>query len=470
MTGISTQDGQAELPSPNSTRSYWLRHPSEKLLGHRTTEKLPLTADVVVVGSGITGAFAARELVAGGRSVLMLEAREACWGATGRNGGHCQPGVWNTSPSIARFELATFHLIRDLVAEHDIACDWQIVGGVHAFFNQQLLDAAKARIERLKRHPDLRDKAALVVDRRDLADRLRVPEALGAVFQPNAAKCWPYKLVAWVLERLLDDDGGQLAFNLQTNTPVTHLQKVGASWIVHTPRGQLAARQVLLASNGYTSFLLPRMTGLIVPVRGQICALRPPQGAELLPHSHVWLASGSDHYLVDRGDKGVHGDADLNYGPLILGGARFAAPGGEEGVSRDDSINPRISRALRRGLHHAVKLLPGAGSDPEELEASSEWTGIMGYSRDNQPWVGRVPCSLSGAEDGDDGLWISAGYTGHGMPRAARCGIAVAEQMMGKEGGVEVPIEWLVTDERAEEARTMALPRTVEDGIARIPL
>jgi glycine/D-amino acid oxidase-like deaminating enzyme len=54
--------------------------------------------DVVVVGSGIVGAFAAWRLLqdaqdnglSGARSnvqnVLMLEAREACWGATGRVG------------------------------------------------------------------------------------------------------------------------------------------------------------------------------------------------------------------------------------------------------------------------------------------------------------------------------------------------------------------------------------------------
>lgn len=86
MTGVSLQDGhgQAELPTPNSTHSYWHRDPSKKLLGHRTTKDLPPTADVVVIGSGITGTFAARELVAGGKGVAMLEAREACWGATGR--------------------------------------------------------------------------------------------------------------------------------------------------------------------------------------------------------------------------------------------------------------------------------------------------------------------------------------------------------------------------------------------------
>ena len=84
MTVAKLQPGQADLPNKDSTRSYWHKEPSRVLLGHRTTPELPPQADVIVVGSGITGAFAARELVGGGRRVLMLEAREACWGATGR--------------------------------------------------------------------------------------------------------------------------------------------------------------------------------------------------------------------------------------------------------------------------------------------------------------------------------------------------------------------------------------------------
>jgi tRNA A37 threonylcarbamoyladenosine dehydratase len=78
-------EGQAELPSVESTNSYWHKEPSEKLLGYRSTAELPSTAEVVVVGSGITGTFAARELIKGGcKNVVLLEAREACWGATGR--------------------------------------------------------------------------------------------------------------------------------------------------------------------------------------------------------------------------------------------------------------------------------------------------------------------------------------------------------------------------------------------------
>jgi heterodisulfide reductase subunit A-like polyferredoxin len=58
--------------------------PSAKLIGHRTSNELPPSTDVVVIGSGITGVFAAQELVDARRRVLMVEAREACWGATGR--------------------------------------------------------------------------------------------------------------------------------------------------------------------------------------------------------------------------------------------------------------------------------------------------------------------------------------------------------------------------------------------------
>lgn len=84
MTGITLQDGQASLPSRNSTSSYWHKDPSPVLLGHRTTPDLPRETDVVIIGSGITGAFVARKLVGGGKGVVMLESREACWGATGR--------------------------------------------------------------------------------------------------------------------------------------------------------------------------------------------------------------------------------------------------------------------------------------------------------------------------------------------------------------------------------------------------
>lgn len=86
MTQTDLFPGQSGLPVDNPTESYWHKEPSEKLLGHRTTEQVPRTADVVIVGSGITGAFAAHFLKERqpDLEIVMLEAREACWGATGR--------------------------------------------------------------------------------------------------------------------------------------------------------------------------------------------------------------------------------------------------------------------------------------------------------------------------------------------------------------------------------------------------
>lgn len=82
MTGVDLTENQSDLPSPNPTASYWHREP--RLQGHRTTPDLPPEVDTVVVGAGITGALASRFLCEAGREVVLLEAREVAWGATGR--------------------------------------------------------------------------------------------------------------------------------------------------------------------------------------------------------------------------------------------------------------------------------------------------------------------------------------------------------------------------------------------------
>ena len=81
------------LPRADPTTSYWQEPPDEAVADLRTTAELPGSADTVVVGSGITGAAVAWHLLQhqrpgdpGTARVLMLEARQACSGATGRNG------------------------------------------------------------------------------------------------------------------------------------------------------------------------------------------------------------------------------------------------------------------------------------------------------------------------------------------------------------------------------------------------
>ena len=201
------------------------------------------------------------------------------------------------------------------------------------------------------------------------------------------------------------------------------------------------------------------MTGLVTPVRGHVAAVARPAGSTALRHSHVWLseepgdAAESDDYLIQRAD-----------GDIVVGGERNCTPGGDWGVSDDGGIDPRVARRVRRALRGNVVLFPdGDGDDePEELEPKMEWTGIMGFSADSSPWVGRVPaCLTGGGEQGKEedkeegGLWLCAGYTGHGMPVAARCGVAIGQRVLGLDrrgdagaGLVDVPAEWEITEER----------------------
>ncbi|KAH8670899.1 FAD dependent oxidoreductase [Xylariales sp. PMI_506] len=505
---------QSGLPVANPTSSYWHKEPSKALLGHRTTPDLPRAADVVIVGSGITGAVAAHslKLQKPELNVVMLEAREACSGATGRNGGHCQPLVYASSaPHIASFELRNYAYVKSLVEDFSIPCDWHSTAGVHAYYSKEIFEMAKSVVEKLsEKYPDLAANVAVVNkgesggpawllegERREMTlDGLRVPNAEGAIVQWNAASLWPYKLVTFILEHLLAAESG--GFNLQTNTPVTGLQRVEPpanlasssdagltasssthpSWVVHTPRGFIAAHSVLLATNAYTSHLLPQFTDLIVPVRGQIAALKPPEEPATpeqppldIGHTFIFLDEphgagagtiGRDDYLIQRPPPAAE---------LILGGGRQHARGLALGVWDDSTLDEPVSWWLRGELPAALDLSlrdaptspstttttaqqqhphAAAGGKKQDLEATHEWTGIMGFSRDGNPWVGAVPAELGGGP----GLYVAAGYTGHGMPNASLCGKAVVDIMFGADE-VDLPAEYEITEERLAAAREL---------------
>lgn len=469
-------EGQAGLPVPDSTRSYWHKDPSPTLLGHRTTPDLPPTADIIVVGTGMTGSFAARFLKEQQPSsrLLVLEAREACWGATGRNGGHCQPFLYGASEDVARFELETYHFLRDLVAREDISCGWRSLPGAHAMLSDDVWRAAKEFVPRLREKvPDFADKIVAVgpdgvvpsassvpdwAQGMTLASlRLNRPGVKGAVVQRLAASMWPYKLVCWVLERLLASHDAE-SFNLQTSTPVTAIARgegLAGSWTVTTPRGRVTAPRVLLATNAYTSRLLPAFSDLVVPVRGQVGALVPPEPRAGLDLSYVFFGSVAgedapdgepttrDEYLVQR---------PLPGGELILGGGRHLAKGMAVGEWRDDVVEERVAGWLRSELEPVLDLGRGEGAkegEKVELEAAMEWTGIMGYSRDQAPWIGPVPEELGGGE----GLFVASGFTGHGMPRCALAGRGVARMMTGYAGGHGLPESFVASAERAVKAR-----------------
>lgn len=373
--------------------------------------------------------------------------------------------MYAAKPAVAAFELETYHFLKRFVDENHVSCDWVSLPGAHTFLTQELFDvASKAAALLQKSHPDLGSQFTIVRDQETLAS-LRIPAVRGAIVQKNAASLWPYKLVAWVLEQLLERFPAP-SFNLQTNTPVLKLERAdsGVGWVLTTPRGSITAGKVLLCTDAYTSRLLPAFSDLIVPTRGQVAALLPPTGEDgksvaKLEHSYVTLgdypapAPLREEYLVQ---------CPLPGGELIFGGARRMVKGENVGVWRDDEIDEPIAKHLRSKLSPPLDLTP---VEPREnsaatelvLNASFEWTGIMGYSRDSHAWVGAVPEVLGGGGD-EGGLYVCAGYSGHGMPVAALAAREVVGIMAGgslaAEASIRLPKEYQVTEGRVSIARS----------------
>lgn len=295
-------------------------------------------------------------------------------------------------------------------------------GGCHAYFSQQYFKEAKTSVAELQiRRPDLAAQVKVVTDKNELA-RLRIPNAVGAIVQAHAAKLWPYKLVSWILESLINKE--KCGLNLQTGTPVLSLSPPSStetSWTVRTCRGTVLATHVLLATNGYTSHLLPQLSNIIVPVRGQMSTLVPPPAflTDPLQHTYSFLGAqgagrGQDDYFAQRPISIDVNDEDAR-GQLMFGGGRQLARHQGVGIDNDDMLEKQVAKYLRMKLHEFMDTKGGTleyspGESGAELHAISGWTGIMGHSRDGSPWVGAVPDS--------PGLWISAGFTGHGMPIA----------------------------------------------------
>lgn len=290
-----------------------------------------------------------------------------------------------------------------------------------------------------------------------------MPGVAGAIVQPRAASLWPYKLVSHILEGLLRDFSAA-NFNLQTTTPVTSVARDrNNSWKVSTPRGTILAKKILLATNGYTSHLLPAMSDLIVPVRGQISALLPAStGHDVpqLPHSYVFASQETsatpwrDDYMVQRPVASSPSSPGTSQGEFIFGGGRGQALNKGISSSSDDEVEAPVSEFLRTHLAPPLDLhstpTPIPNSTSTELKASYSWTGIMGYSRDGHPWVGNVPSSLGEGE----GIFVCAGYTGHGMPNAALSAQEVVRIMRGEsEAKGNLPRSYVVSDERVERVR-----------------
>jgi hypothetical protein len=152
------------LPFSNPLESFWQTEVHE-LHDHRSTEQIPEQSDIVIIGAGYAGVSTAYHLTkdpnVAGKSIIILEARDACSGATGRNGGHLRPDLYGHIPTyvdragpeagaeIAEFEIAHIHAIKRLIEEENIDCDFTLTRSIDVWCNKESAKNAKMAFDRI---------------------------------------------------------------------------------------------------------------------------------------------------------------------------------------------------------------------------------------------------------------------------------------------------------------------------------
>ncbi|KAK2059741.1 FAD dependent oxidoreductase [Colletotrichum caudatum] len=397
------------VPVPNAIKPYW-RQELHPLDSHQSSETLPAEQDIVIIGAGYAGAALAYYLLndveeSSRSTVTILEAREACSGATARNGGHVRPDLFAGLPSrikkfgqkaadeVALFELANFHAVRDLVREENIDCDFRVTTSMAVVRDESLAREMKDSLDDLLKRGSPTAKLIHYVDGK-AAETFSSVKGAAAAFSFEAGSIWPYKLVLFLLS-LAVKKGAQL----HTHTPVTKVSETQENgfWNVTTPRGTIRAKTVLYASNGYTSTILPEYKNRIIPVRGICSHIAVPDGTT---YPHLPMTFSLRHgpnlfdYQVTRPD-----------GSIVVGGARVKViPRVEEWYNVWD-----YSKLIEPAAHYFDDYMQRnfRGWEDSGAEVDSIWTGIMGYTNDLFPHAGSVPSK--------PGQYICAGFNGHGM-------------------------------------------------------
>jgi glycine/D-amino acid oxidase-like deaminating enzyme len=357
-------------------------------------------ADVAIVGAGYSGLAAALQLAEAGASVIVLEAGEPGWGASGRNGGQVIPGLKSDPDElIAMFgPEAGERLIRvagdapdtlfALIARHGIDCGARQCGWIQPAFAPADVGAVTRRAEQWQR----RGAPVAVLDRDGVRRLVGSPIYHGGLIDRRAGCVQPLSYSRG-LARAAQKAGALVC----GGSRVTALARDGGRWKVTTAHGPtVSAERVLLATNGYTDGLWPRLRQTVIAANSfQVATQRLSDGLRrtVLPEGHV--ASDTRKLLLYyRCD---------HHGRLIMGGrGPFREPAG-----------PRDYRHLERVIGLLFPQLKGT-------RCEFYWAGRVALTRDHVPHVHQPA----------PGLTVFLGYNGRGVAMATTLGTLVAKNLI----------------------------------------
>ncbi len=384
------------------TANFWTDQLPGSITALPIDETLPESVDVAIVGSGYTGLNAARVVAKSGANVAVLERYTIGWGASSRNGGIATPGIKQSLKTIWRkygdeyahefwqASLDAIDLIDQIVCEEHIACDWKRTGSFALATKASHLDYYHEFQKWLKE--EFSHEVTLVT-RDTIQTEIGSDIYFGGLADDYGGGINPAKYVLGLAHAV-----ARYKAHLCEHTEVQRIERLSTGFRVQTSKGTLRATEVLVATNGYTDRLVPRLKPRIFPVGSYIIVTEP-------------LSKERQQMLSPKGRMFYTSKHLLNYFRLTPDGRMLW--GGRNNLNTNLDLYDS-ARQLQKTMHHAF---PNLANVP----LSHTWTGKLGITFDLMPHIGQV-----------NGVYYALGFGGHGLSIGTYLGTEVGRLLTGE--------------------------------------
>lgn len=352
-------------------------------------------AAVCIIGGGFAGLATALGLVERGvRDIVILEAEQVGFGASGRNGGfvlagyslECADLLRALGPvharALYRLTLDAVELIAARIERHGIDCD-VVKGGA-------ILADWFGRPETLAAQRELMQTSFGVhwepISKRELRERLKTDRYHAGLLEPRAFHFHPLKYALGIAKALTSE-----RVRIYERSAALGIAREHDRYRITTATGSISARHVVMAGGGYARGVYRRVERAVLPIATYVVATEP-LGNRLKDAIDCPAAVYDTRFAFDY----YRALPDTR----ILWGGRISI----------FERNPRaIARLLMRDLLRVYPQLQG-------IKVDYAWGGLMSYARHKMPQIGQ--CA--------DGIWHAVGFGGHGVAPTTAAGELLA--------------------------------------------
>ena len=367
----------------------------------------PQRCDVAIVGGGYAGLAAALELARGGAGVAVLEAAEFGHGASTRSGGAVSAGInlgkglsgragkadreaWVQEVAAMMSDGAkAFDTLETLVEREKIACFYERRGRFIGAYTQKHYDDLARKLDAFNRHAEAE---AAMLPRARQHEEIASDFYHGGMLVERSGKLHPALYYKGLLEA-----ARRAGVLLSANTPVERITRGSEGFTLKTPHQELRAREVVIATNGYTGAVTPSLRRRVIPVASHIIAteeLAPALAASLIPKGRT-----------------------INDTPRILTYYRLSPDGRRlvfGGRARFTQVAPEVSAPV---LH---RFMTDRFPQLRDVKITHAWTGNVAFTFDFLPHMGR-----------EDGMHYALGCNGSGVAMMSHLGTETGRKILG---------------------------------------